>query len=239
MQGQRQFTVLDELSKVNTKLIVMVGNNLESDKCEEYIKEHSVSERKILYGFQNSAGHREGGKAVVGLLPVIELFLGGLHEPVDTEAVKTVKEAFAVKGYKITEVADMRSYYFYHIAEIMPYILMYYKVDCDIKKLTRQDIKTITTASGECFEYLKGVGMPVMPVGEDKLFQKGFMGYTTFLLYRFMSKTILGKLMVSDHAKNGVAENKHMDAEFEKFRAAHPGKPMPTWDNLRKYINRE
>lgn len=54
-----------------------------------------------------------------------------------------------------------------------------------------------------------------------------------------MSKTILGKLMVSDHAKNGVAENKHMDAEFEKFRAAHPGKPMPTWDNLRKYINRE
>ena len=28
MQGQQQFTVLGELTKVNTKLIVMVGNNL-------------------------------------------------------------------------------------------------------------------------------------------------------------------------------------------------------------------
>ena len=28
MQGQQQFTVLGELTKINTKLIVMVGNNL-------------------------------------------------------------------------------------------------------------------------------------------------------------------------------------------------------------------
>ena len=31
MQGQQQLTVLEELTKVNTKLIVMVGNNLEGD----------------------------------------------------------------------------------------------------------------------------------------------------------------------------------------------------------------
>ena len=45
--------------------------------------------------------------------------------------------------------------------------------------------------------------------------------------------------MVADHARNGVAENKYMDTEFEKFRISHPGKPMPAWDSLRKYINRE
>ena len=239
MQGQQQFTVLGELTKVNTKLIVMVGNNLEGDKCEEYIKEHKVSDRIILYGFQNSAGHREDGRTVVGRLPITELFLGGLHEPGAPKAIKMVKKAFAVKGYKITEVADMQAYYYYHAAEIMPYILMCYKVDCDLKKLKRKDIKRIVTASGECFEYLKSAGIPVMPVGEDKLFEKGFMGYATFLLYRLMSRTVLGKLMVADHAKNGVAENKYIDAQFEKFRASHPGKPMPVWDSLRKYINRE
>ena len=229
MQGQQQFTVLEELTKVNTKLIVMVGNNL-----ERYIKEHAVSDRIILYGFQNSAGHREGGRAVVGRLPVTELFLGELHEPGNPKAIKMVKKAFAVRGYKITEVSDMQAYYYYHVAEIMPYILMCYKVDCDLKRLKRKDIKRIVTASGECFEYLKSAGLSVMPVGEDKLFKKGFMGYATFLLYRLMSRTVLGKLMVADHARNGVAENKYIDAEFEKFRTSHPGKPMPTWDSLRK-----
>lgn len=66
-----------------------------------------------------------------------------------------VKKAFAVKEYKITEVSDMQSYYYYHVAEIMPYILMCYKVGGDLKKLKRKDIKKIVTASGECFEYLK------------------------------------------------------------------------------------
>ncbi len=236
MQGQQQFTVLEELTKVNTKLIVMVGNNLEGDKCERYIKEHAVSDRIILYGFQNSAGHRDGGRAVVGRLPVTELFLGGLHNSGNSKAIKMVKKAFAVRGYKITEVSGMQSYYYYHVAEIMPYILMCYKVGCDLKKLKRKDIKRIVTASRECFEYLKSAGIPVMPVGEDKLFKKGFMGYATFLLYRLMSRTVLGKLMVADHAKNGMTENKYIDAEFEKFRTSHPGKPMPTWDSLRKYI---
>lgn len=49
-----------------------------------------------------------------------------------------------------------------------------------------------------------------------------------------MSRTVLGKLMVADHARNGVAENKYIDAKFEKFRMLHPGKPMPMWDSLRK-----
>lgn len=116
---------------------------------------------------------------------------------------------------------------------------MCYKVGCDLKKLRRKDIKRIVTASGECFEYLESVGISVMPVGEDKLFKKGIMGYVTFLLYCLMSRTVLGKLMVADHARNGVAENKYIDAEFEKFRTSHPGKPMPMWDSLRKYIDRE
>ena len=114
----------------------------------------------------------QDGRAVVGRLPVTELFLEGLHEPGNPKAIKMVKKAFAVRGYKITEVLDMQSYYYYHVAEIMPYILMCYKVDCDLKKLKRKDIKKIVTASGECFEYLKSVGISVMPVGEDKLLKK-------------------------------------------------------------------
>ncbi|MCR5213626.1 MAG: hypothetical protein K6E10_04360 [Eubacterium sp.] len=238
MQGQQQFSVLEDMAKINSKVIVFVGNNLEGDRCQDYIIENAVSKKIILFAFQNSAGHRESGRTVVGRLPVTELFLGGLHSKANPKAINRVKKAFDVKGYKVTEVEDMYSYYWYHAAEIMPYILMCYKVDCDIKKITKSDVKKIVTASSECFTYLKSVGLPVMPKGEDKLFTKGIMGYATYLLYRFMSRTVLGKLMVSDHAKNGIEENIYIDKMIEKFRSSHPGKAMPTWDRLRIYLDK-
>ena len=49
-------------------------------------------------------------------------------------------------------------------------------------------------------------------------------------------RDILGDLMVADHARNGIAENRYLDSEFEKFRLTHKGMPMPTWDSLRKYL---
>ena len=236
MQGQQQFSMLDTLSSVNTRLIVMVGNNPECDRCESYIKEHSTTKRVVLFGFQNSAGHREKGRTFAGVLPTTELVLSGAHSSAAPEAAARVKRAFAAKGYKVTEVDDMYAYYMYHIAEIMPYILMSYKAEYDLKRLKRGDIKQIIKATGECFNYLKGAGIKVMPPKEDSFYSGGIKGTGMYLLYLIMSRTILGDLMVADHARNGIAENRYLDSEFEKFRLSHKGMPMPTWDRLRQYL---
>ena len=45
-----------------------------------------------------------------------------------------------------------------------------------------------------------------------------------------MSKTVLGKLMVSDHCENGIREMKYLDELFEQYRNEHPGRQMSTWD---------
>ncbi|MBR1751296.1 MAG: hypothetical protein IJ740_10540 [Ruminococcus sp.] len=239
MQGQQQFSMLDTLSAVNTRLIVMVGNNPECDRCESYIKEHSSTKRHVLFGFQNSAGHRENGKTFAGVLPTTELVLGGAHSAADSKAAARVKRAFAVKGYKVTEVDDMYAYYMYHIAEIMPYILMSYKAEYDLKRMTRSDIKRIIKATGECFNYLKTTGIKVMPPKEDGFYSGGIKGIGMYLLYRIMSRTVLGDLMVADHARNGIVENRYLDSEFEKFCSAHKGTPMPTWDGMRKYLPKQ
>lgn len=237
MQAQQQLNILDSLSKVNSKLIVLVGNNLEADRCENYIQEHAVSKRRVIFGFQNSMGHREGGKAVTGGLPVTELVIGGLHAPANPKAVSRIKKALNVKGYKVTEIENMYFYYLSHIAELMPYLSMCYKVNYDLKKLSRNDIKTIVKASNECFEYLKGTGITPMPPKEDEYYSGGIKGYGMFILYRIMSRTVLGKLCISDHCKNGIAENKYIVQKFNEYRDINPGNAMPIWDSLMKYLS--
>ncbi len=236
MQAQQQLKLLDALSRVNTDIVVLVGNNLEADRCECYIKEHAASKRDVLFGFQNSMGHREGGKAVTGGLPVTELCLGGLHGPAEPQAVLRIKEALKVKGYKVTDIDSMYSYYLCHIAEIMPYAAMCYKADYDLKKLTRNEIKQIVQASKECFDYLKSTGITPMPPKEDEYYNGGIKGYGMFVLYRIVSKTYLGKLCVSDHCKNGIDEMMYILRKFNEYRGSHPGTAMPTWDSIIKYI---
>lgn len=55
------------------------------------------------------------------------------------------------------------------------------------------------------------------------------------MLYSVMSKTVLGKLMVSDHCENGIREMKYLDELFEEYRKGRPGRQMPTWDEMRKW----
>jgi 2-dehydropantoate 2-reductase len=234
MQGQQQLSLLETFSKLNTELIVLVGNNWECEKCESYIKEQKTSKR-VLFGFQNSAGHREGAKAVVGRLPTTELIVGGLHTAANPEDLKLLQEAFHTKGYKITAIDDMYGYYMYHIAEIMPYAYICYKYDYDLKKVTSNDIKMVMQATNECFNYLKSNNIKVMPPKEDEYYDGGIKKFMMSSLYRIMSKTVLGKLMVSDHCKNGIKEIKYLDDKFDDYRKNHPGTSMPKWDALRQY----
>lgn len=237
MQGQQQKALLDAFISLRTNLLVLVGNNLEADYCQNRI----LAERndlQLLFGFQNSAGHREGGKAVVARLPVTELFVGGLHQPAPDWAIDTIRKAFSIKDYKITPISDMQAYYLCHVAEVMPYGYMCYKCGCNLKKLRRHDIQLIMQASKECFAYLKSTGVSVMPEDEDRFYNGGLRTYAMFLLYRLMSKTVLGRLMVSDHCQNGIEEMIYIDQKFDEWRCQHHGSSMPTWDGIRRHMTK-
>lgn len=74
-------TLLPVLSSLNADLLVLVGNNMETDKCEM-----ALNNMPHLYGFQGSSGHREDSVAVVGRLPKTDLTVGGLNsKPSDLE----------------------------------------------------------------------------------------------------------------------------------------------------------
>lgn len=230
MQGQQQLAVLPVLASLNTSLIVLVGNNLETGKCEEML-----GNKHHLYGFQDSAGHREKGVTIAGRLPVTNLTVGGLHGAPSFPDAEKLRIAFNVKGYKITPVDNMYAYYMYHLAELMPYCYLCYHLDCDLKRAKRSQIRMIMTATKECFDFLKSRNIPVTPVGEDAYYDGGIRKVMMQTLYSVMSKTVLGRLMVSDHCKNVIMEMKYLDEKFEEYKRENPGAQMPTWDSMRKW----
>ena len=230
MQGQQQLPLLPTLAGLDTDLLVLVGNNMEAERCVAALKHQN-----LLFGFQNSAGRREGGTAIVGRMPTTDLVLGGLHSPASPADIAKVRAAFPTKGYKITPIDSMYGYYMCHIAEIMPYGYLCYHIDFDLKRAKRSEIKMIVKATNECFEYLMDRGIPAMPPREDEYYSGGMRTTAMFCLYRIVAKTVLGRLMVSDHCKNGIVEMKYLDAMFNDYRQAHPGKPMPTWDAMRAW----
>ena len=235
MQGQQQKELLETFKKLNTNILVLVGNNLEAEFCQNSILENRPN-LHLLFGFQNSAGHREGAKAIAARLPVTKLFVGGLHNAASEIDITTIQKAFNSKDVKITPIENMYAYYLYHVAEVMPYGYMCYKVNGNLKKLKRRDIKTIMLATKECFAYLNSTGICAMPKGEEKFYNGGIKTYAMFLLYRIVSKTILGQLMVADHCKNGIKEMIYIHHKFEEWRHQHNSIPMPTWDKISQYM---
>ncbi|MCR4750654.1 MAG: hypothetical protein K5877_12765 [Lachnospiraceae bacterium] len=123
----------------------------------------------------------------------------------------------------------------YHIAEIMPYCYLCYHLDCNLKNATRSEIQMIMDATKECFDYLKGQNIPVMPDGEDEFYDGGAKTTSMHLLYSVMSKTVLGKLMVSDHCENGIREMRYLDEKFEAYRKENKPSEMPVWDKMRQW----
>lgn len=232
MQGQQQVALLPVLKSVDTDLLVLVGNNMETDICEECLKD-----KHHIYGFQGSAGHRENGVAVAGRLPATDLTVGGLHEPASEADVAMIKAALNTKGYKVTPVSSMYGYYMYHFAEVMPYCYLCYHVGCDLKFAKRNHIKMVMSATKECFDYLRLQGIPVMSEGEEAYYDVGAKTYSMYLLYRLMSRTVLGDLMVADHCKNAVAEMKYLDSKFNDYREEHGRSFMPVWDEMRVWLN--
>lgn len=160
MQATQQKGVLDALAAVDTSTVVLVGNNLESEEMEQYILEHAVSPRSVLFGFQDSGGHRKDDMFVVGRLPVTLFNVGKLHGSVDHKDIKLLSDLFGHTSFKLRWISDMYGYYWCHIAEIMPYAYMCYGMNYELKKMTGKDVKKIIQASREAFSFLANPGSP-------------------------------------------------------------------------------
>ena len=232
MQYRQMEKILDDLAAVNSRVVVLVGNNLSVAEMEDHIRNASPDPKEILFGFGSTAGTRENGKLTTVHTGDGKLTVGKAHQEASEEEKTLLKDAFKGSRLSISWCDNMDAWLNYHAAFILPVVYLCYKTGCDLKTSTKAERKLLLDAVRDAYHFLMELGYPVRPVGDEKSLEPGFTNELVKLVIYWMSKTKLGALCTTEHCRHAPKEMEDLDQAFQKLRERKPGFPMPCFDKL-------
>jgi 2-dehydropantoate 2-reductase len=233
MQHQQMWAILDDLAQLDTPLVVLVGNNLSAQAMEQEIISHSKSPKTVLFGFQGTAGNREGDYVECVRWNGGEMTIGGLHRAPSEKEKKFFTELFSGTKYRLNWEDDMDGWYKCHLALILPIAYLCYLTGCDLRKADQSQRKLLLDAANEGFDLLQRLDIAIRPVGEDAYYRPGGKRVICAAMMFAIAKTALGKLCASDHCRHAVSEMESLDKAWNDMRAQATDFLMPNWDKLR------
>lgn len=226
---------LPEITKLQAKLLVLVGNDVTPAEIEKHIKENAPGVKKILFGFQATGGKKEEDCYICERLSG-GMDIGQLHGETNSKLKKWVQRMFEGTDYKLNWQGDMESYLLCHVAAILPIGYLTYICGGDLRRSTGEQRKMMLEASHEAYEFLKDRGFTVYPLNDDKYFVKGIRGGVMSFLYFAMAKTKIGDLAACEHCRNAVSEMEQLDLFYEKLMEGYPAEKLKTWRKLRSQM---
>ncbi len=236
MQYRQMEQILEDLSAVNSPMVVLVGNNLSVSEMESRILRAAVSPKEVLFGFGSTAGTRENGK-----LPTVhagdgKLTIGKAHAEVAAKEKALLKRIFAGSRMAVSYCDNMDAWLKYHAALILPVVYLCYKTGCDLKRSTKEERKLLLDAVGDAYHLLMELGYPVRPAGDEKNLEPGITNTMVKFVIYWMSRTRIGALCTTEHCRHAPREMEDLDSAFQNLRAQKPDFPMPHFDELYKMM---
>lgn len=222
---------LPEIDRLQANLLVLVGNDVTPAEIEKHIKENAPGVKKILFGFQATGGKKEENRYICERLGG-GMAIGQLHDETAPKLKKWAQRLFEGTDYKLNWQGDMESYLICHVAAILPIGYLSYICDGNLRKSTGRQRRMMLEASHEAYEFLKGKGMTIYPVNDDKYFEKGVRGWLMAFLYFVMAKTKIGDMVACEHCRNAVSEMEQLDLFYEKLMEGYPAEKRKTWQKL-------
>ena len=223
---------LPQIRQLNTKLLVLVGNDLAPAEIEEDLRK-VPGIKKILFGFQVSGGKKEKDHYVCERFGGSYMDIGRLHGKTDPELKAWTEKLFEGTSYKLNWQDDMEAYLICHPAAILPIGYLSYICDGDLRSSTKEQRRMMVDASHEAFEALKTKGITIYPEGDDKFYENGARGKLMQVLYLIMSKSRIGDLIACEHCRNAVSEMEQIDAFYEDLLKDYPVEKLEVWNSLR------
>ncbi|MDE5939822.1 MAG: hypothetical protein K2H37_12165 [Lachnospiraceae bacterium] len=220
-----------EIDRLQANLLVLVGNDVTPAEIEKHIKENAPGVKKILFGFQATGGKKEENRYICERLGG-GMAIGQLHDETAPKLKKWAQRLFEGTDYKLNWQGDMESYLICHVAAILPIGYLSYICDGNLRKSTGRQRRMMLEASHEAYEFLKGKGMTIYPVNDDKYFEKGVRGWLMAFLYFVMAKTKIGDMVACEHCRNAVSEMEQLDLFYEKLMEGYPVEKRKTWQKL-------
>jgi 2-dehydropantoate 2-reductase len=200
---------------------------------EREILSRSTTPKTVLFGFQGTAGNREGSCVECVRWGGGELTLGGLHRPLTEEEQNFFTKLFVGTKFRLKWGDDMDGWYKCHLALILPIAYLCYLTGCDLGQATRTQRKLLLDAANEGFNLLGQLGVSIRPAGEDAYYRAGPKRALCAAMMFVIVKTALGKLCASDHCRHAVSEMESLDKAWSDLRTQFLDFSMPNWDALR------
>ena len=223
---------LPQIAQLQTKLLVLVGNDLAPARIEaELAKAPGI--KKTLFGFQVSGGKKEADHYVCERFGGSWMDLGQLHGNADLRLKKWTERLFAGTSYKLNWQEDMEAYLICHPAAILPIGYLSYICNGNLRTSTKEQRRMMVDASHEAYEALKAKGIPIYPKGDDQFYGNGVRGKGMQLLYLLMAKSKIGDLIACEHCRNAVSEMEQIDLFYEELLKDYPSDKLKTWNRLR------
>ena len=232
MPYHKILAAMPQIAQLQTKLLVLVGNDLAPAKIEAELAA-APGIRKILFGFQVSGGKKEADHFVCERFGGSWMDLGQLHGYPDSRLRKWTERLFAGTSYKLNWQEDMEAYLICHPAAILPIAYLSYICDGNLRTSTKEQRRMMVDASHEAYEALKAKGIPIYPKGDDQFYEPGVRGSGMQLLYLVMAKSKIGDLVACEHCRNAVSEMEQIDLFYEELLKDYPSDKLKTWNRLR------
>lgn len=230
MRQDQQMAALPQLAAIDARALVLVGNNLRAAEAQERLGDGSRA-GSVLFGFQSTAGNREGTRVEVVRWGAAGLDVGPLRGEA-SEADKALLAQVFTGSYKPHWTHDFEDWLACHAAAVLPIVYVSYACGCDLHQATRGQLSRLATAEGEGYALLKSLGYQILPEGDEAYFSGGPKTAFWRACLWAMAHTAVGTLCCDDHAKHAPDEMLALDRDFARIRARQPGFPMPAWDSL-------
>ncbi len=212
--------IIPALAANESPTIVLVGNNLNP---EAYVER--LPGKRVLFAFSMAAGHREPDRVVS--ISLHKITIGpACRCPVDE---KPIRGLFAGSRLNVAVQPNMADYLLCHAAFVVPIAFACYHCDGDLRRIKadRAYLNRIIDANIEGYAAIEGAGHEILPAS-DKDYRSPRYRRLSYLVYKVMCATVIGKICASDHAMNATEEMSALAEDLKRFYAA-VGAPCPTY----------
>lgn len=130
MQYRQMEKILPDLARINSPIIVLIGNNLSASEMETQILENSPTPKTVLFGFGSTAGTRENGWLTTVHTGDGRLTIGKAREEVPDMAKAILQQVFFDSRLSVVYCDNMDAWLECHAACILPVVYLSYKTGC-------------------------------------------------------------------------------------------------------------
>jgi len=215
--------IMETLRASRAKNLVFVGNDVRASAIAA-----SLPEKKVMFAFASSAGHRE--RDYVASIDLKKITIGQIAGAPSNE--RLIQTIFDGTKYKVAYEPNMGDYLLCHAAFVLPVAFACYKTDGDLKKLKGDTayLNRMIDANIEGYRALRNAGHEILPK-EDGEFEGDAYRRTCLRFFKLMCATGLGKICASDHAMNAVEEMSALDRDLKQLFDEN-GAAYPVWQAL-------